>query len=318
MMPPALIASHPPAPPNPTLEARSAVLDSRLVRVPILANLRAGASDSRAAVLALEQALRRERLSPILCWRREELSSVIESSRDDVRCVVAAGGDGTLMEVLNRAPGLPVAVLPLGNENLVAGYWGVRRRSGIRLARLIAAGFVRILDLGAANGRLFCLMASAGLDAEVVARLHRHRRGHVNHFSYASPLVRTLYRYRSPPIDVEILDTGERLRGSMVVVFNLPKYALGLPLAPDATAEDGWLDVCVLERPGVVNLLRYATAAVRHQLGELPDVHRRRVRAVRLSAVEPVPLQADGDPAGMLPRTIRVVPASMRLVLPQP
>src|SRR5262249_56287152 len=117
-------------------------------------------------------------LVPQVCWHRRELSEAIASGREDVRCVVAAGGDGTLVEVLNRAPGVPVALLPLGTENLVARFCGIAR-SPRTLAGIIATGNVREIDVARANERTFCLMAGAGFDAAVVHRVHARRRGHI-------------------------------------------------------------------------------------------------------------------------------------------
>src|SRR4051794_5580791 len=96
-------------------------------RVPILANPHAGAEHSRRRVETFARRLESLGLSPQVCWHPRELSEAVASSKDNLRCVVAAGGDGTLLEVLNRAPGVPVALLPLGTENHVARFCGVER-----------------------------------------------------------------------------------------------------------------------------------------------------------------------------------------------
>ncbi len=284
-------------------------------RVAILANPRAGADSSRRLVEALARRLRALGLSPLVCWQRRELSEAVASAAEDLRCVVAAGGDGTLLEVLNRAPGVPVAVLPLGTENLVARYCGVGRCAR-SLAEVVAAGRLRQIDVARANGRTFCLMASAGFDAAVVHRVHRRRRGHITRLSYALPVVQLLQEYRYPPIDVEVMDSGERLRGSLVFVFNLPRYGLGLPVGPDAVPDDGLLDLYVFQRPGALALARYVWAVFRGRQRGLPDVAHRRARGFRLSSAEAVPLQTDGDPAGWLPATVEVLPQQLTLLVP--
>jgi diacylglycerol kinase family enzyme len=296
----------------------------------ILANPRAGSASSREVVLELVDALRDERLEATVCWQREEFSEVLAGpERDEVRCVVAAGGDGTLVETVNRGAGLPVTILPLGTENLVARYWGIER-SGRQVAHTIAAWKPRRLDLarvtplptgevGArqhAADRLFCLMAGVGFDADVVNRLHRKRSGHISLYSYARPIVQALRRYRFHVMEVEILDTGERLRGAMVFLLNLPRYAMGLPLAPEARGDDGLLNLLVFERPGIFHLFRYLTAVLQGRRDKLRDCHHRWVRAVRLECTQTVRVQTDGDPAGTLPVTIEVVPGAMTLLVP--
>jgi diacylglycerol kinase (ATP) len=284
-------------------------------RVPILANPKAGAAQSRRLVEALAWRLSALGLRPVICWHRRELSQAVADSPADVRCVVAAGGDGTLLEVLNRAPGVPVALLPVGTENLVARYCGVSR-SPAALAHLIATGQVRQLDVARANQCAFCLMASAGFDASVVHRVHQRRRGHITRLSYALPLLQALTEYRYPPINVEVMDTGEKLRGSLVVLFNVPRYGLGLRIASDATPDDGLLDLYVFERPGMLALARYAMAILRGCHRQLADVQHRRARGFRLSSPGAVPLQTDGDPAGWLPATVEVMPQKLTLVVP--
>src|SRR5262249_6821570 len=121
-------------------------LSPRGQRVAILANPRSGSGKSRRLVEALAGALRARGLPPVTCWEREALSELVHAGIEDWRCIVAAGGDGTVQEVVNRAPGVPVAILPLGNENLVARYCGLRR-SPQRLADAIVAGRTRSFDL---------------------------------------------------------------------------------------------------------------------------------------------------------------------------
>jgi diacylglycerol kinase family enzyme len=294
-------------------------LDPARQRVVVLANPRAGAGSSRAHVDELAASLRERHLEPRVCWQREEFSAAVDADAAELRCVVAAGGDGTLVETLNRAPGRPVALLPMGNENLVARFLHIER-SGAKLAQIIAGGAYRRLDLAradsAAGSRLFCLMAGAGFDAEVVHKVHLRRHGHIDKSTYVWPVIQTLRRYRYPMIDVEVPETGERLRGAQVFVFNLPKYALDMPIAPEARGNDGYLNLCVFERPGFANLFRYFTSILRGRRNKIRDFHHRRVRRVRLTAGAPVRLQTDGDPAGGLPVTIAVVPAALTLVVP--
>jgi diacylglycerol kinase (ATP) len=186
------------------------------------------------------------------------------------------------------------------------------------LADAIATGWVRTFDLARTDRRLFCLMASVGIDADVVHRVHRRRRGHINRLSYLVPALQAIQNYRFPSVEVEIDESGECLQGAAVFVFNLPEYALQLPIATDGSAEDGLLDLCVFEKPGLFRLLRYLKAIILRKHGDLPDFQHRRVRRVRLCSNGSAPLQTDGDPAGCLPASIEVLPGALPLVVPQP
>ena len=97
-----------------------------------------------------------------------------------LRALVGVGGDGTAAELVNRtAPGVPMAILPAGNENLLARYLGLATRPE-GCCRTIVGGHVVRLDAGRAAGRIFLLMAGCGFDAEVVRRVHGRRHGHIS------------------------------------------------------------------------------------------------------------------------------------------
>jgi YegS/Rv2252/BmrU family lipid kinase len=292
----------------------SVALDRR--EVLILANPKAGSRTLRKPLEDLVSQLRFRGLQPSLCWEREALPDHVKKANGSLRCVVAAGGDGTFQEVLNRVPGLPISVFPLGNENLLARHFHFLQ-SGQALAETIARDQIRKLDLGRVNGRYFSLMASAGFDADVVRHVHSQRAGHVNKLSYVWPLCTALQHYSFPAIRIDIEETGECLQGALAFVFNLPMYGLGIPIAKDARPDDGYLDLWVFKKPGVVALARYLDLILRGRQDHHPDIQHRLVKQIHLSSDRPVPLQMDGDAAGQLPATLEVVPGAMDLVVPK-
>src|SRR5262249_10558530 len=131
--------------------------------------------------------------------------------------------------------------------------------------------------------------------------------------------------YRFPRMSVTVGDNGqvETLTGTMVFVFNLPDYALGLPFAPDARGNDGLLDLVVFRDQGPINALRYlALIVLRRHLLE-PGVEHRTVRKVTIRSDETVPVQLDGDPGGRIevePGSVgwsaEVLPGAVDVVVP--
>ena len=245
-----------------------------------------------------------------VAWTPEERSALVSraaSGDGACRCLVAVGGDGTVSALLNERPHRPVTVLPAGTENLVARHFGLRRdpRS---LAGTIANGRPIPVDVGQAEGRRFLLMAGFGFDAEIVSRHHRSRVSHsggvrpTHRIAYVEPILRSSFSYRFPAISVRIDDPGaeEVLRGTTVFVFNLPRYALGLPFVPVTREDDGWLDLIVFRNPGPFQAFYYLCKVVCGIHLNDPGVFHRRVRKVVVTADEPIPVQLDGDPGGYL------------------
>jgi diacylglycerol kinase family enzyme len=283
-------------------------------------------------VAHLVKALRRQGLRSKIAWTPEDRAGLVAEAATDrrCRCLVAAGGDGTVAALINERPAVPLTVLSAGTENLFARHFGLR--GGPRLvAEAIAAGRVARIDLGRADGRRFSLMAGIGFDAEVVTRHHEARVGlagvarPTHRAAYVEPILRASLSYRFPPLTVTVADPGreEVLVGTTAFVFNLPSYALGLPLAPTAVADDGLLDLVVFRDAGPFRALHYLWLALRGLHLSRPDVHHRRVAHVLVSTTVPVPFQLDGDPggvvdpgAGQAPWSIDVLPAAVDIVVP--
>ena len=234
-----------------------------------------------------------------------------------LRALVAAGGDGTVAELVNRCPPVvPLSVFPLGTENLLAKYLRIGPEAEAA-AEVIATGVTLRIDAGRADGRLFLLMASCGLDADVIHRLHAQRRGHIRHLSYLKPIVHSARSYQYPPLRV-YCDEQPSQSVRWVHVVNLPCYALGLRFAPDADGTDGQLDVCSFRRGGAFAMMRYYGAVLAGNHRKLADCEMGRARRVRIESDEAVPYQLDGDPGGTLPVDIEIIPQRVTLIAPQP
>lgn len=286
--------------------ARSRVGDKPWIGV--VANASSGRGNGRVQVGRLVRELRARGFRPRIAWTEAERSSLVAQSADDTgcRCLVAVGGDGTVSALVNEIPRVPITVLPTGTENLFARHFHLSR-DPLQTAATAALGRPIRTDLGQSPGRRFTLMAGFGFDADVVTRHHAARvRGGTarttHRAMYVEPVLRSSLGYKFPPITVTCHDptTGlaETLMGTTVFVFNLPRYALGLPFAPTALGDDGLLDVVVFRDPGPFRALHYLWLVVLGLHLSRPDVEHRQVRRAEISSASLVPVQLDGDPAG--------------------
>jgi diacylglycerol kinase family enzyme len=301
------------------------------------------ASNRRAGARSGADAVRRVTRQLLDCgFQVEEYTEfeVFKSAASDaldsgaLRAVVAAGGDGTAAAVVNATrPETPIAVLPLGTENLLAKYFGFNL-DPTRLCRTIERGDTIRLDAGCANRRVFLLMLGCGLDAEVVRRLHADRRDNIRHLSYAKPILGSLRSYEYPEMRVYCegdkrpaaspadRDTGcdppqPPITARWVFVANLPCYASGLKIVPRADGADGLLDVCTFRQGSLWNGLRYLGGVILGRHETWRDCVSLRTRRLRIESNEPVPYQVDGDPGGCLPVDIEVLPQRVTILTPE-
>jgi len=275
--------------------------------VGVVVNRSSGKGSGPQLVARLIDALGGYGLDARVAWTPDERQAMVARAVGDshCRCLVAVGGDGTVSAVLNEDLTVPLTVLPAGTENLAARHFGLKRNPQW-LAQAIATGRSSAVDLGRANGRKFILMTGFGFDGDVVTRHHDMRTSRAgavrttHRAAYVEPIVRSSFSYRFPEITARIEDAGaeETLVGTTVFVFNLPRYALGLPFAPDARQDDGLLDLVVFRDPGPLRALYYLWKVVLGKHLVHPGVYHRRVRRVSLTASGVVPVQIDGDPAG--------------------
>jgi diacylglycerol kinase family enzyme len=290
----------------------------------VAANPYRGAARPRARVEALVTALEAAGLTARVVWDAAERAALLgdPTALAGVRGVVAVGGDGTVAAVVNElAADVPLAVLPAGNENVFARALGFDGDPAL-LARAIAAGRHRRIDLGRARtsegARRFTLMLSAGFDADVVHRLARRRTvggapRRIGRAHYLAPLGAALWAYSHAP--VALAADGATVAGAYCLVANLPDYALALSLTPAARVDDGLLDWVAFERRGLPALAAYAWAVLRARHGALPHVRRGRARRLTLSSAVPVPVQLDGEPAGFTPVEVEALPSALAIVV---
>lgn len=264
-------------------------------------------------------------MQPQILTDADEITRQARAGMDEgwLRALVCAGGDGTVAFAANLTPpGTPLTVLPLGTENLLAKYLGVPADPEA-VCELIEQGHTVRLDAGRAGDRIFTLMAGLGFDADVVRRVHQTRTGHIHHLSYAKPILAAIRSYKYPELRVYCEGVpGEApkqpISARWVFVANLPRYAGGLEIVPEADATDGLIDVCTFKKGSLWNGIQYLFAIFRKRhRGWRSDVRCLRATRVRIESDQPVPYQLDGDFGGTLPVDIEVLPERLTLLVPR-
>ena len=248
--------------------------------------------------------------------------------------VIAIGGDGTLSEV---AGGIAhsrtaLAIVPAGTGNDFASTVGVPRdpRAALQLA---VAGAARPVDLGdvrtAQTRTYFANVGGFGFDADVVARLSAPRRAGAplrwapkstravlgGRVPYVRGVLLTLRRLQSSHVRLTIDDRQLEREVFAVAVANGPRYAGGMRIAPGASIDDGFFDVCIIGKLSRVEVLRLLPLMYFGGHRGHPGVELVRGRRVRAEAHAGVRCQADGELVGTLPATFELHPGGIRCVV---
>lgn len=233
----------------------------------------------------------------------EQIAREIDPHTVDI--LVAAGGDGTVNEVVNglRGKSVALAVIPLGTANVLADEVGLSRNP-TKVATVIAQGPLRPIRVGCANGRRFVMMAGAGFDAEVVDGVRLDLKKLIGPLAYVWEMIRQAFTYRFNGCDLEI--DGRAFHAVSAIVCRGRFYGGPFVAAPKASIEDDSFQVAMFGRRGWFNVTRYGLALIAGRLPYLPDVHIVTGRRLVLASSEGAPLQADGDILTRLPACIEI------------
>src|SRR6202165_4428380 len=183
-------------------------------------------------------------------------------ARREFSLVRAAGGDGTVAEVMAAAHqrSLPMGIVPLGTANIVARELGLPagwRRATRRVLEHFPA--TRAVDLARVNDGYMALAAGIGFDATVMRHTPAALKYWLGRAAYF--VAGAWWLPRAPHFECTILADGEEMKLTAGVVLIVKAGMLGgapLRLRPNIAIDDGWLDVCVyrprtaLDRAGVL------------------------------------------------------------------
>jgi YegS/Rv2252/BmrU family lipid kinase len=251
------------------------------------------------------------------CRRGDALQAARDARDSGIDLVVAAGGDGTINEIINGLAGsnIPVGVIPLGTVNVFALETGIPM-DPVDACNVILEGLPKKVNLGRVNDRYFLLMAGVGFDAYVVYGLDIRLKRLSGRLSYILTALWRGFTYQSPPVEIE-LDSGRKINSYGAVVGNMKYYGGTMSITPFADLERDDLDVCIFKRKGFGNILRYTWGVLRNRHLSLPDVEYHTVKSLRMRSKGKTYIQADGDMVGQLPAEISIAEEGITVMLPK-
>jgi diacylglycerol kinase family enzyme len=234
--------------------------------------------------------------------------------------VVAAGGDGTVHEVVNgllRAGGkAALGVVPLGSgddfEKQLAGRpWLLRLKEPVQrkfdAGRIEAGGQVRWF----ANGM------DVGFGAHGAANVRRVPRFLKGFAAYLGALALTMIRYPRLNLRVRLDDAPAfDLSTAMTAVMNGTTFGGSFQVAPDARPDDGQFDLLLVDAIGRVQILQLVPKILKGSHKGDPRVRLLRARRVVIESVEPLLVEADGELAfeGANSLKIDLLPGALRVL----
>ncbi len=233
------------------------------------------------------------------------------------RVVIAAGGDGTINEVINGlSGGATLGILPLGTANVLAHELDLPLEPEKACQRILEGRRIRA-DLGVATNRegaerRFACMAGIGFDAKVVQAVKPHIKGLLRELAFVLAAVEVYAREDLPT--AFLTQAGKTYEAQLAVVANSHRYGGSFRMASEGLFTSRELEVVFIER--VSSLFR--PDVIPRFLAREPLAHTTKsFRATELHASAPgaeVPVQLDGEIWGRLPMSFRVEPEALEVI----
>ena len=237
--------------------------------------------------------------------------------------IVAMGGDGTIGAVIRGMAGSKVklGIIAAGTENDIAGSLGIPDDLKEACA-LIASGQTRKLDLGVISTRktkkfYFFNMSAIGLTATIFPMIKEVPEGKLSGIKDA---VATLFKFDPKPKIFLTLDDESQIEveSMLVTIANTPITGAKNLVAPDASMEDGLLDIAVYPGFSKAEVLSYFARTAHER--EIPDgtIQRYLARKIKIKTSPKLDVAAEGILLGKGTARISVLPGALRVLAPEP
>ncbi len=250
-----------------------------------------------------------------------------DAVREGFESIIAAGGDGTLNEVLNGLGDVPegfklarIGVLPLGTVNVFARELGIPTKPEAAWS-MLRRGNERLIDLphverGEGDNRkrtYFAQLAGAGLDARAIELVDWSLKKKVGPLAYIAAGFKALGEEQS---SILVSDGARSVTGELVLVGNGQLYGGDFHMFPNASLTDGKLDVCVFPKADWVTLLKCGFPLL--LTGKPPASVIVRMSAASFTMVgrTTARFEVDGELGGALPARFGIQPTALRVMCP--
>lgn len=245
-----------------------------------------------------------------------------EAVEAHVDVVIAAGGDGTINEIIQELAGSETAlgVLPIGTINVWAREIAIPF-DGMDACEVLLHGQTRHIDLGQVNGRYFMLMAGIGLDGEVTHAVERKPVKRLGALGYL--LTGTMLGLGYPAFRILIQTDGRVIKANaiQVIIGNTQLYGGAIKYTWQAKCDDGLLDICIIRQHSMFGRIAVAFDLLLHRNGCDRWTRYERCQIANIRTKSSIAMQLDGDPAGHISpdspsTTFTVAPLALKVIIP--
>jgi len=240
-----------------------------------------------------------------------------EAAKDIYDLIIAAGGDGTINEVINGMANskATLVIIPFGSTNVLASELGVPSDPKMA-AELITMGKKIKMDLGYAKtskeSRYFSMMLSVGPFAQVIKDTTPEFKKRWGRFAYPFRLIKLLFRYKWHKIYVK---HKVESAGYFVIMANIKYYGGEYEIADKANIRDGLLDLVIINRRNPWDIIELIFSIASGKLNKFKRKEYYQTKEADIYSHYNMQIQVDGEVLGMAPVRVEIIPKALNVIV---
>jgi diacylglycerol kinase (ATP) len=233
---------------------------------------------------------------------------------ETVDIIIAAGGDGTMNEVINgvmqaqpeQRNNVMIGLFPLGTGNDFARTAKLTR-SVKELAESIKKGEPRQIDIGCvefdnekskSKKRYFNNIAEVGVGAKTVEIVNKSKKTLGSNLTFLMGVLRAFIGYKQQYISIKSNDFNWEGKIVDVCIANGQYFGSGLGIAPGASLDDGKLSLVIVGNIRIIHFLWYLPSLKKLKKIEHPEIHYTKIDSCEISGSQEYPVEMDGENVG--------------------
>lgn len=229
---------------------------------------------------------------------------------NDFTDIIAVGGDGTLVEAVNGIDldkNMAVSIIPAGTGNDFARVLNMPKTT-IECLEVIMDGDTKDVDLCTVNGHRFINACCMGIDGEIILDTDRIKSKIKGPSAYLLSTLKALTTYKAKKVIIEIDGVVYNREIILVAAGNGKYIGGGMKVTPDAELDDGWLDICIVNKLNKFKLLALFPSIFKGtHIHIKPTVEMLKGKSINVTAIEErLLINADGNILGTTPANIGI------------
>jgi YegS/Rv2252/BmrU family lipid kinase len=243
-------------------------------------------------------------------------TKLAEAAKDKYDLIIAAGGDGTINEVINGMANSKaiLVIIPFGSTNVLASELGVPSDPKMA-AELITKGKKIKMDLGYAKtskeSRYFSMMLSVGPFAQVIKDTTPEFKKRWGRFAYPFRLIKLLFRYKWHKIYVK---HKVESTGYFVIMANIKYYGGEYEIADKANIRDGLLDLVIINRKKPWDIIMLIFSITSGKLNKFLRKEYYQTKEAEIYSHYDMQIQVDGEVLGLAPVSVKIMPKALNVI----